>query len=117
MTGKPHSCRLRRDPVGSSFSSRDASGDGFCPSGDGSCPSDEDSVYLGEALEKIWFLEENPTTYRETACAEFETRLLEVSKRSPHMKVKDWGYENGLLVRDEEELEDPYGVAELKWID
>ncbi|KAL8911912.1 MAG: hypothetical protein Q9171_002996 [Xanthocarpia ochracea] len=83
----------------------------------GSCPSEEDSVYLGEALEKIWLLGGKSTTYRETACAEFERRLLEVSKRSPHMNVEDWGYENGLLVRDEEEPEDPYGVAELKWID
>ncbi|KAL8925723.1 MAG: hypothetical protein Q9172_002114 [Xanthocarpia lactea] len=77
----------------------------------------EDSVYLGEALEKIWFLEGKSSTYRETACGEFETRLREVSKRSPHMDVRDWAYENGLLVRDEEEPEDPYGVAELKWID
>ncbi|KAL8860799.1 MAG: hypothetical protein Q9178_002829 [Gyalolechia marmorata] len=84
--------------------------------GDGSCPSEEDAVYLGEALEKTWFLKEKSTIYRKTAYAEFKARLLEVSKRSPHIKIDDWKYENGLLV-DEEDPDDPYGVAELKWRD
>lgn len=69
------------------------------------CPSEVDSIYLGEALERILF-----SGNTQTSTEEFEARLSEVNERSPLKEPDDWHREHVEAIKANGELGDDSGL-------
>lgn len=74
------------------------------------CPSSEDSIYLGDALDKILFPVEGATTPLDHLNEALEARFEEVYQRSPAKDPEEWLLENGWRVDESEIPRDPYGM-------
>ncbi|KAL8689092.1 MAG: hypothetical protein Q9224_004725 [Gallowayella concinna] len=77
----------------------------------GFCPTVKDSLYLGDALERLLLsAAEEPATSRSRFTKIFETRLKEVGERSPVRPFNEWGLDSGWFFSGGELPENPYGV-------
>ncbi|KAL8930404.1 MAG: hypothetical protein Q9208_000587 [Pyrenodesmia sp. 3 TL-2023] len=68
------------------------------------CPSEKDSIYLGEALERILFSGNVPASSVISLSENFNARLVEVSERSPPKRHNVWQYDYVDAVREDGEL-------------
>lgn len=71
------------------------------------CPSEDDSLYLGEALDRMLFSSSVPASFLRAFFQGFNARLYEVSERSEHKQLDVWKHEyieavdkDGELARD-----------------
>ena len=74
-------------------------------------PSEHDSFFLGEALEKILFPGNGPTTTNEALIQDFKSRLNEVRERSPRKVLEQWQREYTDMMEREGKLGDASGLS------
>lgn len=68
------------------------------------CPSEDDSLYLGEALDRILFSSSVPASSLRAFFQDFNARLYEVSERSGHKQLEVWIQEYTEAVDEDGEL-------------
>lgn len=68
------------------------------------CPSEDDSLYLGEALDRILFSSSVPASSLRAFSQDFNARLYEVSERSECKKLSVWKHEYTEAVDEDGEL-------------
>lgn len=74
------------------------------------CPSEDDSLYLGEALERILFLDHTQALPTQAQIDLFEARLVEVCERSPFKDPGEWHSENIRVLSENGRLGDASGL-------
>ncbi|KAL8849090.1 MAG: hypothetical protein Q9221_005934 [Calogaya cf. arnoldii] len=75
------------------------------------CPSEEDSLYLGEALDAILFQDDILAASKQALADDFDARVNEVSERSPNKDPQEWVQQYTAMLKEEGRLADASGMS------